>query len=87
MERTYGPAKFRIQLGDQTAGERRCDAGDVHRRDGEPFGVVYDGLNVWVPNSVSNNVTKLRVSDGLSWGHSAWGRLHSQSPLTEPASG
>ena len=29
-----------------------------------PIGVAFDGTNVWVANSVSNNVTKLRASDG-----------------------
>jgi len=27
-------------------------------------GVVFDGSNIWVANFASNNVTKLRASDG-----------------------
>ena len=29
-----------------------------------PLGVAFDGANIWVTNSDSNNVTKLRASDG-----------------------
>ena len=31
---------------------------------GSPFGVTFDGKNVWVSNGASNTVTKLRASDG-----------------------
>lgn len=30
----------------------------------EPIGVAFDGANIWVTNYGSNNVTKLRASDG-----------------------
>jgi outer membrane lipoprotein-sorting protein len=33
-----------------------------------PFGVAFDGANIWVTNSNSNNVTKLRASDGTNLG-------------------
>src|SRR5712691_3081715 len=29
-----------------------------------PFGVAFDGANIWVANMGSHNVTKLRASDG-----------------------
>ena len=29
-----------------------------------PFGVAFDGANIWVTNANNNNVTKLRASDG-----------------------
>ena len=29
-----------------------------------PYGVAFDGANIWVVNAGSNNVTKLRASDG-----------------------
>jgi YVTN family beta-propeller protein len=29
-----------------------------------PYGVAFDGANIWVANEGSNNVSKLRVSDG-----------------------
>jgi outer membrane lipoprotein-sorting protein len=33
-----------------------------------PFGVAFDGANIWVTNEGSNNVTKLRASDGTNLG-------------------
>src|SRR5271165_6221882 len=33
-----------------------------------PFGVAFDGANVWVANWGSDNVTKLRASDGKRLG-------------------
>jgi DNA-binding beta-propeller fold protein YncE len=30
--------------------------------------VAFDGANIWVANNVSNNVTKLRASDGSNRG-------------------
>ena len=37
-----------------------------------PIGIAFDGANIWVANSSSGTVTKLRASDGrpsapLSW--------------------
>jgi DNA-binding beta-propeller fold protein YncE len=29
-----------------------------------PYGVAFDGANIWVANSGSDTVTKLRASDG-----------------------
>jgi DNA-binding beta-propeller fold protein YncE len=29
-----------------------------------PHGLVFDGANIWVANAGSNNVSKLRTSDG-----------------------
>ena len=34
----------------------------------EPYGVVFDGANIWVSNRGSDNVTKLRASDGANLG-------------------
>jgi hypothetical protein len=36
--------------------------------EGGPFGVAFDGANIWVANSGSNSVTKLRASDGANLG-------------------
>ena len=33
-----------------------------------PVGVAFDGANIWVANFNSNNVTKLRASDGALLG-------------------
>src|SRR4029077_19687998 len=33
-----------------------------------PIGVAFDGSNIWVANSGSNTVTKLRASDGTTLG-------------------
>src|SRR5512139_2211454 len=33
-----------------------------------PMGIAFDGANIWVANSGSNNVTKLRASDGAHLG-------------------
>jgi DNA-binding beta-propeller fold protein YncE len=33
-----------------------------------PYGVAFDGANIWVTNFSSNNVTKLRASDGANLG-------------------
>jgi len=35
---------------------------------GGPVGVAFDGVNIWAANANSNNVTKLRASDGKSLG-------------------
>ena len=35
---------------------------------GSPNGVVFDGANIWVTNSNSDGVTRLRASDGLNLG-------------------
>jgi DNA-binding beta-propeller fold protein YncE len=29
-----------------------------------PYGVVFDGYNIWVANYLANKITKLRTSDG-----------------------
>src|SRR5205823_10973953 len=34
----------------------------------QPFGVVFDGANVWVVNKIDSSVTKLRASDGAVLG-------------------
>jgi len=39
----------------------------------EPDGIVFDGANVWVVNGFSNNVTKIRTSDGTNLGTFAVG--------------
>ena len=31
-----------------------------------PFGVCFDGANIWVTNSGSNTVSKLRAGDGAN---------------------
>jgi hypothetical protein len=33
-----------------------------------PYGIAFDGGNIWVANWTSNNVTKLRASDGANLG-------------------
>src|SRR5262249_54891296 len=33
-----------------------------------PEGVAFDGASIWVGNTISNNVTKLRASDGAPQG-------------------
>ena len=33
-----------------------------------PWGIAFDGINIWVTNYGSNNVTKLRASDGANLG-------------------
>ncbi|HEY3027986.1 MAG TPA: hypothetical protein VGJ55_17690 [Pyrinomonadaceae bacterium] len=38
-----------------------------------PIGVAFDGVNIWVANKNSNNVTKLRASDGALQGTFAAG--------------
>jgi RHS repeat-associated protein len=43
-----------------------------------PLGVVFDGINIWVANDLSDNVTKIRPSDGsvlgtFAAGSSPWG--------------
>ena len=38
-----------------------------------PYGVAFDGASIWVCNNGSNNVTKLRASDGLLLGTFAVG--------------
>src|SRR5437016_1620158 len=38
-----------------------------------PYGVAFDGANIWVANQSSNNVTKLRASDGVVLGTFAVG--------------
>ena len=34
----------------------------------EPYGIAFDGANIWVTNYSSNNVSKLRASDGAVLG-------------------
>ena len=41
-----------------------------------PTGIAFDGANIWVANYGSNNVTKLRASDGASWGPIRWVPSH-----------
>jgi DNA-binding beta-propeller fold protein YncE len=38
-----------------------------------PFGLAFDGTNIWVANQGSNSVTKLRASDGAYLGNFAVG--------------
>ena len=38
-----------------------------------PSGIAFDGANIWVTNCGSNNVTKLRASDGAVLGTYAVG--------------
>jgi len=39
----------------------------------EPFGVAFDGANIWVANEGGNSVTKLRANDGTNLGTFAVG--------------
>ena len=41
----------------------------------DPAGMAFDGANIWVANDGSNNVTKLRASDGAKQGTFAVGTL------------
>jgi DNA-binding beta-propeller fold protein YncE len=34
----------------------------------EPFGLAFDGANMWVTNELGGSVTKLRASDGSNLG-------------------
>ena len=52
-----------------------------------PVGVAFDGANIWVANTSSNNVTKLRASDGALQGTFSVGAVPWASPLTAPTSG
>ena len=52
-----------------------------------PYGVAFDGANIWVANSGSDNVTKLRASDGALLGTFTVGDDATALPLTEPISG
>ena len=57
----------------QAAGQRRRTPGDL--RDGTyPDSIAFDGANIWVGNALSNNVTKLRASDGEVLGTYATGK-------------
>jgi DNA-binding beta-propeller fold protein YncE len=40
-----------------------------------PWAVAFDGSSIWVSNYLSNNVTKLRASDGLNLGNFNVGTL------------
>ena len=53
----------------------------------EPYGIAFDGANIWVANYGSNNVTKLRASDGAVLGTFAVGTNPLGWPLTAPISG
>ena len=33
-----------------------------------PYGIAFDGVNIWVANTGSNNVIKIRASDGTVLG-------------------
>ena len=37
--------------------------------EGWPFGVAFDGANIWVANAGANFVSKLRASDGTNLGN------------------
>ena len=43
------------------------------RRGTAPYGVAFDGINIWVTNLVSNNVTKLNAATGAVVGTYAAG--------------
>jgi hypothetical protein len=40
------------------------DAGHTFTVENGPRGVAFDGANIWVVNTLGNNVTKLKASDG-----------------------
>jgi DNA-binding beta-propeller fold protein YncE len=42
-----------------------------------PYGIAFDGANIWVANTDSNNVTKLRAGDGTVLGTYAAGNVPS----------
>jgi len=52
-----------------------------------PTGVAFDGANIWVANSGSNNVTKLRANDGVVQGTYAVRGRHGEWLLMAPTSG
>ena len=52
-----------------------------------PIGMAFDGTNIWVANGESNNVTKLRPSDGTVLGTFNVGTKPAFVALMEPTSG
>ncbi len=50
------------------------EAGIRFQVGGEPKGAVFDGMSIWVSNSISNTVTRRLVSDGSVMGTFAVGR-------------
>ena len=52
-----------------------------------PYGVAFDGANIWVTNVGSDTVTKLRASDGANLGTFAVGIDPRAWPSTAPTSG
>ena len=53
-----------------------------------PTGVAFDGVNIWVANAGSSDVTRLRAKDGKSLGNlSRWGTIPEAWPSTAPISG
>ena len=56
--------------------------------DATPTGLAFDGANIWVANTNSNNVTKLRASDGANLGtFPAGAQSLAAWPSTAPTSG
>jgi hypothetical protein len=55
--------------------------------EGRPFGVAFDGANIWVTNVGANFVTKLRASDGANLGNFGGAAPRLAWPLTAPMSG
>ena len=73
---------------DQAAGQRWRRPGHLQRGTAAPSGVAFDGANIWVANNGSDNVTKLRASDGATLGTFTVGmQPDTASPLTAPTSG
>jgi len=52
-----------------------------------PFGIAFDGVNIWVANNRGNNVSKLRACDGAIWGHLPWALSPKMWPLMAQTSG
>lgn len=65
---------FPLQRNLQLLGSLRWDLlGQQVTVGSNPKGIAFDGANVWVASTLSNNVTKLRVSDGVVQGTFALG--------------
>lgn len=54
---------------------------------GGPTNIAFDGANVWIANSSTSNVTKIRVTDGATLGTFTVGGIRSVLLLTLPISG
>jgi hypothetical protein len=61
-----GPTWVTIHFGDSVTKLRASDGANLGSFPVgfRPWGAAFDGANLWVANTGTNNVTKLRASDG-----------------------